>query len=60
MADFYCRVSHTVQDGVTKIGVAVQREPFARPNDMCIKVKATRSEQAVMKALKESLILTDL
>ncbi len=57
MADFYCKVSHTVQDGVTKIAVTVRREQF-RADD--IHVKATRAEQAVMKALKISLILTDL
>ena len=57
MSNFYCQVSHTVQNGVTKIGVTVQREPFARPTDMCIIIKTYRPERAAIRALEKFLIL---
>lgn len=56
---YYCRVSHSIKDQVVEIGVKIQREPFKRPNAMDIEVTANRSEQACMKALRESLILED-
>jgi len=56
VTDFYCKVSHTVQDGVTKIGVAVQTEPFKRPTDMCVRIKTYRPERAAMRALDKYLV----
>jgi len=56
---YYCRVSHSVKDQVVEIGVKIQREPFKRATAMDVEVEANRSEQACMKALRESLILED-
>jgi len=59
VTDYYCKVSHTLYpDDVTKISVQVQREPFKRPTDMCMKINTYRSERAAMIALDRSLITT--
>ncbi len=56
--DYECHVSHIVKDGETTITVRVREGPPYRGN-MAIRIKrAKRAETAVMRALKQFLILT--
>ncbi len=56
--NYYCRVSYSIDyGGVMKVGVTVQAEQFARPNDMCITIKTYRPERAAMMALERYLLL---
>ncbi len=53
MSDFYCKCSHTIHDGVTKISVSVRRERL-RGDD--IHIKTYRPERAAMRALDKYLV----
>ncbi len=51
--DYYCKCSHSIRDGVTKIGVTIRSERF-RADD--IRIKTYRPERAAIRALEKYLV----